>query len=386
MKPETAHRLAHSYAIFILAWVLFELAAQVFPAIGIPNWAVRLLVVIILVGCPVGVLWTFSLPADTRGRATVKASSVWAVSALAILLAVGAALVAMQSIVGMLAFIVLFLPGALAAFGLWYGRRWGWWLQLFSSLIYLLLFPVGTIIAGVGIAFLLWIRPAYFRLSPPPVPGAVLRAILLRILLLLCIGITLLVGLAFVFSGLEARKASLRLSSALHGAREVTFVEFQRGFSSHEVVFQRVPAKPADIARLKAATSPWSAFVPPWAANCFTPHHRIEITRADGTQTHLEICFLCHNFAFDEEDETSLPPAWERSLRGFFASVGMPGRTLSRVWRGERHTCGFERDPNGARRVQSGKRRLSYYRPGNPRSSVQASVISRSQSLDATVS
>ena len=182
MKPVTAHRLARSYAIFIVAWVLFDLAVQVFPAIGIPNWALCLLVLISLVGFPVGVilLWIFSRRADTRRSAAVKASSFWAVLTLAIVSVVGCALVSMVSLViaifspaTMLEFIVFFLPSTLAALGLWYGCRWGWWLQLFSSLIHLPLFPVSTMIAGLGIAFLLWIRPAYFRLSTPSVPGQV---------------------------------------------------------------------------------------------------------------------------------------------------------------------------------------------------------------------
>jgi hypothetical protein len=71
---------------------------------------------------------------------------------------------------GMFLFIVFFLPGPFAAFGLWYGRRWGWWLALVSSLINLPLFLVGAIL---GIAVLLWIRSAYFRLSTPSVPAQV---------------------------------------------------------------------------------------------------------------------------------------------------------------------------------------------------------------------
>jgi len=177
VKPLTAHLLARSYAIFIFAGLLFDLAAQVFPALGIPNYAINLSMLISLVGCPVGVilLWIFSRRADTRRSAGAKASLFWAVLALAIVSAIGCALVATPSVepVGLFLFIVFLLPGPLAAFGLWYGRRWGWWLQLFSSLINLLLFPVGTMIAGLGIVFLLWIRPAYFRLSMPSVPAQV---------------------------------------------------------------------------------------------------------------------------------------------------------------------------------------------------------------------
>ena len=175
MKPATAHLLARSYAIFIFAGLLFDLATQVFPGIGIPNWAVRLSLLICLVGCPIGVtlLWIFSRRADTRRGPTTKASAFWAVLALASMFPIVCLAVATQSVepVGVFFFIVFVLSGPLAAFGLWYGYRWGWWLQLFSSLIHLLLFPVGTMIAGLGIALLLWIRPAYFRLSTSTVPA-----------------------------------------------------------------------------------------------------------------------------------------------------------------------------------------------------------------------
>jgi hypothetical protein len=175
VKPVTAHLLARSYAICIFSWLLFEMAAQVFPGIGIPLWAVRLTVLICLVGCPFGVilLWIYSRRPDTRRSAA--ANAFWAVLALAIVSVIGCFLVATQSVepIGMFLLIVFFLLGPFAAFGLWYGRRWGWWLQLFSSLIYLLLFPLGTMIAGVGIAVLLWIRSAYFRLSTPSVPAQV---------------------------------------------------------------------------------------------------------------------------------------------------------------------------------------------------------------------
>ncbi len=178
VKPVTAHLLARSYAIFIFAGLLFDLAAQVFPALGIPNYAINLSMLISLVGCPVGVilLWIFSRPQILAAAPVRRLPSLfWAVLALAIVSAIGCALVATPSVepVGLFLFIVFLLPGPLAAFGLWYGRRWGWWLQLFSSLINLLLFPVGTMIAGLGIVFLLWIRPAYFRLSTPSVPAQV---------------------------------------------------------------------------------------------------------------------------------------------------------------------------------------------------------------------
>jgi hypothetical protein len=148
-----------------------------------------------------------------------------------------------------------------------------------------------------------------------------------RLLFLLCVGIALVVAVLLLWSSGEAWSSSHRLSAALKDARGVSFVEFTRGMISGELIFSRVTAKADDIARLKTATSPWFAVVPPWKAMCFTPHHRVEITHSDGSQTRFEICFLCHNFAFGNEPEVSLPSSWQRSLAAFFTSVGMPPRT-----------------------------------------------------------
>jgi hypothetical protein len=147
------------------------------------------------------------------------------------------------------------------------------------------------------------------------------------VLFLLFFGIALIIAVLFALSIREGWRSSHRLSAALKGARAVSFVEFTRGMISGELIFSRVTAKADDIARLKTATSPWFAVVPPWKAMCFTPHHRVEIVREDGSQTRFDICFLCHNFAFDKEPEVSLPNSWQSSLAAFFTSVGMPPRT-----------------------------------------------------------
>jgi hypothetical protein len=143
----------------------------------------------------------------------------------------------------------------------------------------------------------------------------------------LFVSVALVIAVLLLWSSAEAWSSSRRLSSALRDAQNVTFVEFTRGLISGELVFRRVTASPEDIARLKSATSPWFAVIPPWKAMCFTPHHRIEIVRADRSEMRFEVCFLCHNFTFDKEPENTLPGSWQSSLAAFFTSVGMPPRT-----------------------------------------------------------
>jgi type II secretory pathway pseudopilin PulG len=116
------------------------------------------------------------------------------------------------------------------------------------------------------------------------------------------------------------------LSDALHNARSVTLVEFERGMFGPELVFSRVSASPQQIAALRSATGAWFAPIPTWRMNCFTPHHRVEIVRADGSYLLFEICFQCQNFTLGESRAKTMPESWRERLAQFFASAGMPPR------------------------------------------------------------
>ena len=56
----------------VAGWVIVQVAATVFPYFNIPEWAIRLLVVVILLGFPVALvaLWMFesTLPNDPNVR------------------------------------------------------------------------------------------------------------------------------------------------------------------------------------------------------------------------------------------------------------------------------------------------------------------------------
>ena len=55
---ETAQRfkVAVACAHFIVGWLLVQVATQVFPFFEIPNWAVRLVVLAIVIGFPVALV------------------------------------------------------------------------------------------------------------------------------------------------------------------------------------------------------------------------------------------------------------------------------------------------------------------------------------------
>jgi TolB-like protein/Flp pilus assembly protein TadD len=61
LKRRKVYRVAAAYAV--LAWLLIQVATQVFPFLDIPTWAVRLVIVSLLLGFPVALLlsWAFDL-------------------------------------------------------------------------------------------------------------------------------------------------------------------------------------------------------------------------------------------------------------------------------------------------------------------------------------
>src|SRR5256714_9315680 len=61
LKRRKVYRVAVAYAI--LSWLLIQIATQVFPFFEIPTWAVRLIVVALVLGFPVALLlsWAFDL-------------------------------------------------------------------------------------------------------------------------------------------------------------------------------------------------------------------------------------------------------------------------------------------------------------------------------------
>jgi TolB-like protein/Flp pilus assembly protein TadD len=61
LKRRKVYRVAAAYAV--LAWLLVQIATQVFPFFEIPNWAIRLVIVALVLGFPVALLlsWAFDL-------------------------------------------------------------------------------------------------------------------------------------------------------------------------------------------------------------------------------------------------------------------------------------------------------------------------------------
>jgi TolB-like protein/Flp pilus assembly protein TadD len=61
LKRRNVYKVAVAYAV--VGWVIAQIATQIFPFFEIPNWAVRLVVLLIIVGFPIAVViaWAFEL-------------------------------------------------------------------------------------------------------------------------------------------------------------------------------------------------------------------------------------------------------------------------------------------------------------------------------------
>jgi serine/threonine-protein kinase len=68
LKRRKVYRVAIAYGI--VAWLLMQVASQIFPFFDIPNWAVRLVVLLLIIGFPVALIlaWAFELTPEGLKR------------------------------------------------------------------------------------------------------------------------------------------------------------------------------------------------------------------------------------------------------------------------------------------------------------------------------
>src|SRR5947207_9154529 len=61
LKRRNVYKVAVAYAV--VSWLLIQIATQVFPFFEIPNWAVRLTVLVLIVGFPIALIiaWAFEV-------------------------------------------------------------------------------------------------------------------------------------------------------------------------------------------------------------------------------------------------------------------------------------------------------------------------------------
>src|SRR5438477_11813649 len=71
VKRRNVYKVAIAYGA--VAWLLTEIATQVFPFFEIPNWVVRLVVLVVIAGFPIAVVaaWVFELTPEGLKRTEI---------------------------------------------------------------------------------------------------------------------------------------------------------------------------------------------------------------------------------------------------------------------------------------------------------------------------
>src|SRR5256885_4468882 len=74
LKRRNVYKVAVAYAV--ASWLLIQIATQVFPFFEIPNWAVRLVIIILIIGFPIALIlsWAFEItPEGIKRESQVEA-------------------------------------------------------------------------------------------------------------------------------------------------------------------------------------------------------------------------------------------------------------------------------------------------------------------------
>jgi TolB-like protein len=71
LKRRNVYKVAIAYAV--VAWLLMQIASQIFPFFEIPNWVVRLVVLLLIIGFPIALIiaWAFELTPEGLKRTEV---------------------------------------------------------------------------------------------------------------------------------------------------------------------------------------------------------------------------------------------------------------------------------------------------------------------------
>src|SRR6266702_2038645 len=65
LKRRNVYKVAVAYAV--VAWLLVQVATQVFPFLEIPNWVVRLVIALVVIGFPIALVIAWAFEATPEG-------------------------------------------------------------------------------------------------------------------------------------------------------------------------------------------------------------------------------------------------------------------------------------------------------------------------------
>src|SRR5256714_12251219 len=71
LKRRNVYKVGVAYAV--VAWLLMQIASQIFPFFEIPNWVVRLVVLLLIIGFPIALMiaWAFEVTPEGIKRTEV---------------------------------------------------------------------------------------------------------------------------------------------------------------------------------------------------------------------------------------------------------------------------------------------------------------------------
>src|SRR5436189_6012273 len=72
LKRRNVYKVAVACAV--VAWLLMQIASQIFPFFEIPNWAVRLVVLLLVIGFPIALIIAWAFEATPEGIKRTKAA------------------------------------------------------------------------------------------------------------------------------------------------------------------------------------------------------------------------------------------------------------------------------------------------------------------------
>ena len=65
LKRRNVYKVAVAYAV--VGWLIAQIATQIFPFLEIPNWAIRLVILLIVIGFPIALVIAWAFEATPEG-------------------------------------------------------------------------------------------------------------------------------------------------------------------------------------------------------------------------------------------------------------------------------------------------------------------------------
>src|SRR6266849_756148 len=72
LKRRNVYKVAIAYSV--VAWLLIQVATQVFPFLEIPNWVIRLVIMLIIIGFPIALIIAWAFEATPEGIKRTEAA------------------------------------------------------------------------------------------------------------------------------------------------------------------------------------------------------------------------------------------------------------------------------------------------------------------------